>query len=214
MSFNSKYEGQEIEQLLDIVAGGGGGSSAYPQVNHESASDVVTITPNVLHVWDVVDSLAITFGDMTEGVANEFVFQFKTGEIPPAITLPDGIKWANGETPVFDIYELVQISILNCLGTVARSTYMKINNATMTYVSEHDMLKIEFDYPVASDITCSVVFGNGLELAFTLYEGERYGFAENQFNSGEYYAFDITFSPQQDDMYAYRQGNTEVFIDY
>lgn len=209
MSFNSKYEGQEIEQLLDIVAGGG--SSAYPQVNHEAASDVVTITSNVLHVWDVVDYLEITFGDVTEGVANEFVFQFKSGETPPIIVLPDGIKWANDETPVFNSFELVQISILNGLGAVVRSSTVIINKAILAYDSTYDTLSIEFDYPVESDIVCSVVFSNDIEFELTFYEGQQKNSVDNMLSSGTY-DFTITFTPQQDDMYGYSQGNTTINI--
>lgn len=83
------------------ISGGssGGGSGAYAQVNHGTSDTTFTLTPNTFHVWDEVSALTLSLGDETAGVANEFVFQFTSGATPTSLTLPDGIKWANGSTP-------------------------------------------------------------------------------------------------------------------
>lgn len=185
-----------------------------PMVNHGTSDTTFTLTPNVLHVWDVIRSLNITLDDEIEGVANEFMFQFKTGDTPPTITLPDRIKWANDETPVFDSFEIVQISILNGLGTVVQGNILKKNYAKLTYSKNSNQLVIEFDYPVASDITCEVIFENGYEQTFTVSEGEYLGFANNMLTIGGVWNIVILFSHTSDDVYAYRSASTEVFIDY
>ena len=185
-----------------------------PMVNHGTSDTTFTLTPNVLHVWDVIRSLNITLDDEIEGVANEFMFQFKTGDTPPTITLPDRIKWANNETPVFDSFEIVQISILNGLGTVVQGNILKKNYAKLTYSKKSNQLVLEFDYPVASDITCEVIFENGFKQPFTVSEGEYLGFANNILTIGGIWGIIMLFSHTSDDVYEYRSASTEVFIDY
>lgn len=125
MSYNSKYTGQEVENLLDQVAsgntGGGGGSSSYPRIDYMWTDGSETISPNTFHVWGSVTGLSIEFGEEISGVANEYLFQFTCdlyGE--PVITLPDTIVWANGE-PTFDSGGTYQISVLNGIGLVVKN---------------------------------------------------------------------------------------------
>ena len=120
MSYNSKYTGQRVEELLDQVANGGGsssGSGAYAEVNHGTGDTTFTLTPNTFHVWDEVASLDLSFADETAGVANEYVFQFTSGTNPTSLVLPDTIQWANDE-PSIEANKTYQVSIVNNIGLI------------------------------------------------------------------------------------------------
>lgn len=95
---------------------------AYSEVSHGTSDTTFTLTPNVFHVWDVVASLSLTLGDETVGVANEYLFQFKSGETATTLTLPDTIKWANDSAPTIEANMIYQISILKGLGSVLKFT--------------------------------------------------------------------------------------------
>lgn len=92
------------------------GSSAYPLVNHGTSDTTFTLTPNTFHVWDEVTTLDLDFGIETEGVANEYIFQFTSGSEPTSLSLLDAIKWIT--EPNIQANKIYQISILNNLGTI------------------------------------------------------------------------------------------------
>ena len=102
------------------ISGGGGGSSAYPVVNHSSSETLVTIAPNTFHIWDdnVTDNLTIRLGKKIEGVANEYLFQF-TAMGGMSLTLQDNIKWNNGETISIIPNSTYQVSILEDIAVYA-----------------------------------------------------------------------------------------------
>lgn len=124
MSYNSKYTGQEVEILLDQVAsgnaGGGsssGGSGAYAEVKHGTNDTTFTLTPNTFHIWDEVSELTLNLGSETNGVANEFLFQFSSGATATTLTLPDNIKWAKDSAPTIAENKIYQVSILKGLAS-------------------------------------------------------------------------------------------------
>ena len=119
--FNSKYTGEQMEELLDQVANGGSGesgssSSAYKLVEHGTNNTTFTLTPNTFHVWEEVSELILTFGEETVGVTNEYIFQFISGTTATTLTLPDNIKWVS--EPNIQANKIYQVSILNNLGTI------------------------------------------------------------------------------------------------
>lgn len=125
MSYNSKYTGEQVEQLLDQVANGNNGSGgdsssggAYSEVNHGTSDTTFTLTPNTFHVWDEVASLTLDFGSETSGVANEYLFQFTSGATATSLTLPDDIKWANDSAPTIEANMIYQVSVLKGLASV------------------------------------------------------------------------------------------------
>lgn len=103
---------------ITIQGGSGGGSAAYPIVNHGTGDTTFTLTPNTFHVWDEVSSLTLTLGSETAGVANEFLFQFASGATATSLTLPDDIKWANDTPPTIAENMIYQVSILNGMASV------------------------------------------------------------------------------------------------
>ena len=113
--YNGKYTGAEIDSLLDKVSTI---SAAYPLVNHGASDTTFTLTPNTFHVWSTVTSLTLTLGTATDGVANEYLFQFScTSSAVTTLGLPAGIQWANGEAPTLEVMKTYQVSILNNCAT-------------------------------------------------------------------------------------------------
>lgn len=95
---------------------GGGGSSAYEEVNHGTSDRTFELTPNTFHVWDEMTALTLTLGAETSGVANEYLFQFTSPATPTSLTLPDDIKFSEDLT--IEANKIYQISILKGLGSV------------------------------------------------------------------------------------------------
>lgn len=92
---------------------------AYPQVNHGTSDTSFTLTPNTFHVWDAVTSLSLTLGTATDGIANEYLFQFSTdSSTPTALSLPSTVMWAGGEVPQIEVMKTYQVSILNNCATL------------------------------------------------------------------------------------------------
>lgn len=92
------------------------GSGAYSEVNHRTSDTTFTLTPNTFHIWDEVTTLDLDFSTETEGIANEYIFQFTSGIEPTTLILPDSIKF-NSDL-IIEENKIYQISILNGLGTV------------------------------------------------------------------------------------------------
>ncbi len=97
------------------ISSGGNGVSAYPKVSHGTSDATYTLTPNVFHVWGGMGTLTLTLGAETDGVANEYLFQFTGGSGGTTLVLPDSVKWADGAAPTIDAFKTYQVSILeNC----------------------------------------------------------------------------------------------------
>lgn len=165
--FQSKYSGEQIEEMLDQIAsgeiGGGsssGGSGAYAEVNHGTNDTTFTLTPNTFHVWDEVASLDLTLGSETSGVANEYIFQFTSGSTATSLVLPDDIKWTGGETPTIKANKIYQVSILRGLGSVLEwnSASLIKNKLTLTNGDMMSGSVLTFDYPTASELTLAMQY--------------------------------------------------------
>lgn len=116
--YDSNKHGATIDELLDKA------STALqpedigiPTINHGVADTTFELTPNVLHVWGEVASLTLTLGNGRDGIVNEYMFQFVSGETATMLTLPDSIKWAN--EPTISPNKIYQASIADGLGLIA-----------------------------------------------------------------------------------------------
>jgi hypothetical protein len=98
-------------------------SGNYRLAEHGTSDTVYTLSSNTFHVWSVVPSLTITFGNESTGIANEYIFQFISGAEPTVLTLPDNIVWANDEIPEIESNYVYQISILNGYATLLKFKY-------------------------------------------------------------------------------------------
>ena len=169
MSYNSKYTGQQVEELLDQVANGGGsssgGSGAYAEVNHGIGDTTFALTPNTFHMWDEVASLDLSFADEQTGVANEYLFQFTSGATATTLTLPDGLKWANNNVPTIAENKIYQVSVLKGLASVLEFNNVKIITFTfnnMTYQAEEGMSWADY---IVSKYNDGTFYKNGVQIS-------------------------------------------------
>ena len=109
-----------VEHLISKIANKfANAGSAYPLVYHDTNETSCMIKSNVLNVWDVMQELTIYLSSMnSSNVANEYIFQFASGEVPTVLTIARNIKWNSSEPPVIEANKIYQISILNDLATL------------------------------------------------------------------------------------------------
>lgn len=144
---------QDFAAAIYSISGGGGGASAYSEVNHGTSDTTFKLTPNTFHVWDEVSSLDLSLRAETTGVANEYLFQFTSGSTPTTLTLPNDIKFSEDLT--IEANKIYQISILKGLGSVLswdNGVALIENKATY---NEGDFMNggtLTFEYPTASEI--------------------------------------------------------------
>lgn len=106
-------DGRSVEDAIYSI--GDEGVSAYPKVSHGTSDATYTLTPNVFHVWDGMETLTLILDTETDGVANEYLFQFTGGSGGTTLVLPDSIKWSDGAAPTIEAFKTYQVSILeNC----------------------------------------------------------------------------------------------------
>lgn len=75
-----------------------------------------SIAPNILYVWGEVAELNITLAEGEEGVVNEYMVQFTSGDTAATLTLPDSIVWMSA--PNIQSNKTYQLSIINNLGVI------------------------------------------------------------------------------------------------
>ena len=78
----------------------------------------IGIRPNTMYVIPEIQELTITYVDIPENVAKEYVFQFVSGSTATTLIMPLSTLWANGITPVIKPHTIYQISVLNNLATL------------------------------------------------------------------------------------------------
>ena len=76
----------------------------------------VEIAPNVLYLWEEVESLDITLAEGKDNVINEYMFQFTSGATATTLVLPADIKWVSA--PNIQANKVYQVSIINNLGVI------------------------------------------------------------------------------------------------
>lgn len=88
-----------------------------------STSSSMTLSPNIYYrnTSTSLSTLTITLGSVSNSnIINEYFVEFTTRSAGTTVSLPSGIKWANGETPTFEASTTYQISIVNNLGVVQK----------------------------------------------------------------------------------------------
>jgi hypothetical protein len=88
-----------------------------------STSSSMTLSPNIYYrnTSTSLSSLTITLGSVSNSnIINEYFVEFTTRSAGTTVSLPSTIKWANGETPIFEASTTYQISIVNNLGVVTK----------------------------------------------------------------------------------------------
>ena len=95
--------------------------NAYDIVNVDTQGATryrIEIKPNTMYVIPELQELTITYGDIMENVAKEYVFQFASGSTATTLIMPLSTLWANGIAPVIKPRTIYQISVLNNLATL------------------------------------------------------------------------------------------------
>jgi hypothetical protein len=88
-----------------------------------ATSSSMTLSPNTYYrnTSTSLSSLTIKLGSVSDSnILNEYFVEFTTRSTGTTVSLPSGIKWANGETPTFEAGTTYQISIVNNLGVVTK----------------------------------------------------------------------------------------------
>ena len=94
--------------------------NAYDIVNVDTQGAAryrIEIKPNTMYVIPEIQELTITYGDIMENVAKEYVFQFASGSTTATTLIMPPTMWANGNAPVIKPRTVYQISVLNNLAT-------------------------------------------------------------------------------------------------
>lgn len=86
-------------------------SAEITRVDHGTADTTFELPANQYHTWGEVASLTITLGEETEGVVNDFMFSFVSGDTATQLTLPATVKGV----PAIEPNSIYQCSIVdNC----------------------------------------------------------------------------------------------------
>ena len=89
---------------------------------YEISTTSIEIKPDAYYrILGQPSSLTITLGTHSNdnssiAMLNEYIIEFTTASTGTTISLPNNIKWANGQTPTFEDNTTYQISIVNSLG--------------------------------------------------------------------------------------------------
>lgn len=81
-------------------------------VNHGTSDTTFTMTPNVLHKWDTITSLTLTFPTRNDSYVDEYKAVFTAGT-NFSMAVPDTMKWVNGQIPSFTEGTQYELSILD-----------------------------------------------------------------------------------------------------
>ena len=99
-----------------------GAAAKVTKVSHTSHEDDVSIAPEVLHEWAEVPAsgLTVSFTGASGGdVVDEYKLRLTVASGGFALTLPEGVTWANDEAPDFENGYTYEISIIDNLAVYA-----------------------------------------------------------------------------------------------
>lgn len=142
MSYNSKYTGVEVEAKLDIIG-------RIPVIEHGTADTDIELTPNVLHKWDEVTSLVLTFPTDEEGVRSEYKVVFIAGEAF-SLSVPLTMRWANDDIPVFEAGKQYEMSIFDRRILVSAFSNPIIDGDFLEYIENDGVDYILTDYVMSN----------------------------------------------------------------
>lgn len=107
----AEYDGSS-EVSVEIPASGADG--VYPVVSMTDAA--AELAPNTFYKWGEIAALTITLGAETDGITNEYCFEFVSGDTATTLTVPDTIRWV--QEPTIEAGKTYQVSILNQIGVI------------------------------------------------------------------------------------------------
>ena len=90
------------------------------QASAGTSSSPISIKPNCLNRWTTpVGALYVSFAQGTSGVVSEYMLEFTVSGDNFFLTLPDGVRWLDGEAPDWESGYTYQVSILNNMAIAA-----------------------------------------------------------------------------------------------
>lgn len=85
------------------------------EVNHGTSDTTFELTPNVLHKWGEVANLNLTLAQGTDGVVNEYMFTFISGDTATLLKVTSNSEEAVKGVPAIEPNSIYQCSIVdNC----------------------------------------------------------------------------------------------------
>ena len=104
---------------LIYVGGNATTFEAYSTVVVNQTDTTVSIEPNKLNKWGAVSSLTIGFTSGASGRTNEYMLEFVASGDNFSLSLPAGVRWVDGEEPLWEDGWTYQVSVLNNLAIAA-----------------------------------------------------------------------------------------------
>ena len=106
-------DGRTVEDAVNTVE--------YKKIVTTTAS-TINLAPNIYYKKiNVSPSLIITFENVTNNnMVNEYFIEFKTSDSGTSVSLPNTIKWVNGEMPIFENNYTYHISIVDNYGVCTK----------------------------------------------------------------------------------------------
>ena len=103
------------------ILGSGNIISGYKTVQHISES-TISLSPNIYYIKDNSSStLTITFNAAENNtIMNEYFIKFNTASSGTSVSLPNTIKWVDGQIPEFENDCTYQISVIDDLGVCVK----------------------------------------------------------------------------------------------
>ena len=86
----------------------------YPVI--AMTADTADLVPNTFYKWGEIAALTITLGAETDGITNEYCFEFVSGDTATTLTVPDTIRWV--QEPTIEAGKTYHVSILNQIGVI------------------------------------------------------------------------------------------------
>lgn len=85
-------------------------------VDGGSGDVVITISPNVFYMFGECTRLVLTLAAGEEGLLNEYMLQFTSGETETTLSLPSDIRWIGNNT--VEAGKTYQLSIVNNIAVI------------------------------------------------------------------------------------------------
>ena len=103
------------------ILGSGNIISGYKTVQHISES-TISLSPNIYYIKDNTSStLTISFNAAENNtIMNEYFIKFNTASSGTSVSLPNTIKWVDGQIPEFENDCTYQISVIDDLGVCVK----------------------------------------------------------------------------------------------
>lgn len=105
---------QKTNKNLKGAKGDKGDDGYLRVVQHGKSDTTFALTPNVMHVWDEVETLTLTLSPNTdENKLAEYCFQFTSPSSKSTTLSISDVKWLNNEVPIVRPSKIYQGSIVN-----------------------------------------------------------------------------------------------------